>query len=204
MKGTTIRQRLALVGMTQAELARRLKVTPQTVNKMLHTSNARTGTLEHICEVLHLPMAFFYGSDNEDANTPDTTKGEEVVEVDKTAKFWETSHIGDKVRSLLRSQHRKLGTLCQHVGMTTAGMHRVFERDSCKINVLIKMSEFFNVPVSYFLPEDKHAMQESEKDREIQYLKGQLKAYETALATVLSGIKNAEAPQKLPLHTATE
>ncbi len=202
MKGSTIRQRLAQVGMAQVELARLLKVSPQTVNKILHSSNVQTGTLEHICDVLHLPVTYFYNENSE--ATPTVTVDEEEVDIDKVPKFWQTSRIGDKVRSLLRSQHKKMGSLCKYIGMTAPGLHRAFERDSCKITVLLKMAEFFNVPVNYFLPEDKRAQEESEKDREIQYLKGQLKAYETTLASMLSGMKGAERPQQFSLHTANE
>ncbi len=176
--------------MSQAELARLLKVTPQTVNRILRTANVQTGTLERICDVLNLPITYFYDEDSEATQT--VTVDEEEMDIDKVAKFWQTCHIGDKVRSLLRSQHKKMGAMCQYVGMTAPGMHRVFERDSCKINVLLKMSEYFNVPINYFLPEDKRAQEETEKDREIQYLKGQLKAYENTLATVLQGMKGAE------------
>ncbi len=173
------------MGMSQAELARLMKVSPQTVNRMLHTANIQTGTLERICEVMHLPITYFYDENSEAA--PTVTIDDEEVDIDNVPKFWQTSHIGDKVRGLLRSQHKKMGALCKYVGMTGPGMHRVFERESCKIDVLLKMSEFFNVPINYFLPEDKHVQEETEKDREIQYLRGQVKAYETALATVLSG-----------------
>ncbi len=202
MKGATIRQRLARAGMSQAELARMLKVTPQTVNRILHTANIQTGTLERICEALHLPITYFYDESIE--ATPTVTVDEEVMDIDNVAKFWETSRLGDRVRGLLRSQHKKMGVMCQYVGMTAPGMHKAFERNSCKINVLLKMSEFFNVPVSYFLPEDKRAQEESEKDREIQYLKGQLKAYETTLASVLSGMKSSEKHHQFSLHTANE
>ncbi len=191
------------MGMSQAELARLLRVSPQTVNKILHTANIQTGTLERICEVLHLPVTFFYNEEDGEA-TPTVIINEEEVETESTAKFWQTSHIGDKVRSLLRSQHKKMGTLCQYIGMTAPGLHNVFDRDTCKINVLLKMSEYFNVPVNYFLPEDIHAKEESEKDREIEFLKGQLKAYENTLSTMLSGMRGSEEPHPFTLHTANE
>ncbi len=176
------------MGMTQAELARLMNVSPQTVNRILHTTNIQSGTLERISEALQLPVTFFYEEENSEA-TPTVTINDEEVDIDSVAKFWQTCHIGDKVKSLLRSQHKKMGDMCQFVGMTAPGMHKVFDRDSCKINILLKMSEYFNVPMNYFLPEDKRALEESEKDREIQYLRGQLKVYETTLATLLSGVR---------------
>ncbi len=214
MKGSTIRRRLEQAGMSQAELSRLLKVSPQTVNRMLHTANIQTGTLERICEVMNLPVTFFYDENSE--ATPTVTIEEKEVDIDSVPKFWQTCRIGDKVRSLLRSQHKKMGDLCRHVGITEPGMHRVFDRDSCKINVLLKMADFFNVPVAYFLPEDKRAQEESEKDREIQYLKGQLKAYETTLASILSSVRLPDvrlsdssvplpdAPQPFTLRTGSE
>ncbi len=186
--------------MSQAELARMLKVSPQTVNRMLHTSNIQTGTLERICKVMNLPVTYFYNEERE--ATPTVTINDEEVDIDSVAKFWQTCNIGDKVKSLLRSQRKKMWEMCQYVGMSAPGMHRVFERDSCRITVLLKMSEFFNVPINYFLPEDKRAQEESEKDREIQYLKGQVKAYETALATVLSGAHLPDSPQPFSLSLA--
>ncbi len=188
--------------MSQAELSRLLKVTPQTVNRILHTANVQTGTLERICDVLNLPITYFYDEDSEATHT--VTVDEEEVDIDSVVKFWQTCHIGDKVKRLLRSQHKKMGDMCKYVGMTAPGMHKAFERDSCKINVLLKMSEYFNVPINYFLPEDKRAQEESEKDREIQYLKGQLKAYETTLATVLRGMRGTENVDLFAIHAAGE
>ncbi len=188
------------MGMSQAELSRLLKVSPQTVNRMLHASNVQTGTLERICDALHLPITYFY--DEESEATPTVTVNDEEVDIGNVAKFWQTCHIGDKVKSLLRSQHKKMGDMCKYVGMTAPGMHKAFERDSCKINVLLKMSEYFNVPINYFLPEDKRSQEETEKDREIQYLRGQVKAYETALSTVLSGAHLPDSPQPFSLSLA--
>ncbi len=204
-----------------------MNVSPQTVHKIMHSSNVQTGTLEHICEVLHLPISFFYEGDSSQQEedeperyaerksniieykpaynaTTESSKDSERVFDDSVAKIWETSSLSDKVRSLLKSQHKKFSVLYRHIGMTDAGLRRAFDRDSCNINVLLKMAEFFNVPVTYFLPEDRHAKQETEKDREIQYLKGQLKAYENTLATVLQGMKGAENVDLFAIHASGE
>ncbi len=213
--------------MTQVELARLMKVTPQTVNKIMHSSNVQTGALENICEALHLPISFFYEGNlpqqggTEPTGYAEVRKGtaeykptiketaedvKDSVKVfdDSVTKIWETSHLSDKVRGLLKSQHKKFSVLYRHIGMTDAGLRRAFDRDSCNIKVLLKMAEFFNVPVTYFLPEDRRAKQETEKDREIQYLKGQLKAYENTLATVLQGMKGAENVELFAIHSAGE
>ncbi len=60
MKGLTIREVLARVRVTQTELARLLGITPQAVAGILSAADVRTGTVERICEVLNLPMTYFY------------------------------------------------------------------------------------------------------------------------------------------------
>ncbi len=48
------------VRMSQTELARLLGITPQAVSGILSAADVRTGTVERICEVLSLPVTFFY------------------------------------------------------------------------------------------------------------------------------------------------
>ncbi len=190
MNGATIRQRLSQVGTTQTELARLLEVTPQAVSSILSAIDVRTGTVERISEALHLPVSFFYDEPEEEVThnlEQEKTKGERMK------KIWKTNRIGEKVRALLHEQHKKLIELCEYVGMTDPGMRKVFDRDSCNISALQKMAEYFHVPVSYFLPENHPYNTESEKDREIEYLRGQVKAYETALALLSKGKENNES-----------
>ncbi len=177
MKGATIRQRLEQVGVTQTELARLLDIKPQSLQKILNASNVLSGTVERICEALELPISFFYTEE---------TQPEAVEITGDTAKIWETSRLAHKVKALLKEQHKKMKSLCSYVGMTPPGMYRVFERDTCNITVLMKMSEYFGVPLTHFLPENKRDTAEAEKDKEIQFLRGQVKAYETALSTLLA------------------
>ncbi len=108
-------------------------------------------------------------------------------------KIWETNNIEEKVRSLLREQHKRLAGLCSFVGITDPGLRKVFVRDTCNINTLKKIAEFFSVPVSYFLPEDPQVKAETEKDRELEYLRGKVSAYETALR-LLAGERGIEPP----------
>ncbi len=200
--------------MTQTELARLLKVSPQTVNRALHTENIQTGTLERICEVLHLPITFFYEGSQQEPNEPESlaasnpnaTESQPVRNAPNTdtAKIRATNRTGEKVRALLNLQQRKMRDLCQYVGMTGPGLRLAFDRDTCNISVLLKTAEFFNVPVTHFLPEDPHTKEENKKDREIEYLKGQVKAYETTLVRVLSELRGTESASPLTLHIANE
>ncbi|MCD8208068.1 MAG: helix-turn-helix domain-containing protein [Bacteroidales bacterium] len=74
MKGTTIREGLARVRVTQTELARLLGITPQAVAGILAASDVRTGTVERICEVLHLPITYFYDVPNGAATDGENVK----------------------------------------------------------------------------------------------------------------------------------
>ncbi len=200
-----------------------MKVSPLTVNRALHTSDIQTGILERICEVLQVPVTFFYeGSSSQEPgetegragsnrNATDTVSDAATAPTDSnnenfedTAKIWATNRIGDKVKTLLKLQQRKMRDLCQYVGMTGPGLRLAFERDTCNISVLMKTAEFFDVPVTHFLPEDPHTKEENEKDREIEYLKGQVKAYEITLVRVLSELRGTESASPLILHTTNE
>ncbi len=138
MNGATIRQRLSQVGTTQVELARLLEVTPQAVSNILSADDVRTGTVERICEVLHLPVSFFYDETEEEVTynpEPEIPEGGHQIK-----KIWKTNRIGEKVRALLSEQHKRLIGLCEYVGITDPGMRKVFDRDSCNISVLQKMA----------------------------------------------------------------
>ncbi len=191
MEGATIRYKLSKLGTTQVELARLLDVTPQVVSNILSAIDVRTGTVERICEVLHLPVSFFYDESEEEGTRnlePEIPEGEYRIK-----KIWKTDRIGEKVRTLLSEQNKRLIGLCEYVGITDPGIRKVFDRDSCNISVLQKMAEYFHVPVSYFLPENHPYSVEWKKDCEIEYLRGQVKAYETALALLSKGKENDES-----------
>jgi|WetSurMetagenome_2_1015567.scaffolds.fasta_scaffold760348_2 hypothetical protein len=60
----------------------------------------------------------------------------------------------DKVKLLLEREGKKMKDLCSYVGITDAGMRKIFKRDSCEMNDLKKISLFFNVNVSFFFDEE--------------------------------------------------
>ncbi len=182
MNGSTIKQKLSQLGTTQAELAQLLDVSPQTVSGILSATDVRTGTIERICEALNLPISFFFGEMDENA-----TNHLEKLKAEHVEKIWKTHHIEYKVRLLLREQQKKLISLCEYAGMTDPGIRKVFDRDTCNINTLTKIAEFFAVPVTYFLPEGSQTKEEAEKDRELEYLRGQVEAYKTALSLLSKG-----------------
>lgn len=60
MSGEELKQKLDSTGLSQAEIARRLGVIPQSMTQYFKADDVRTGTLEKLCEVLEKDMSFFY------------------------------------------------------------------------------------------------------------------------------------------------
>ncbi len=182
MKGETIKEKLSLLGKTQKELAGLLGITPQAVYEILSSSDVRSSTIEKIAQALKVPVTFFF----EDQDTTISS-----FEEHERGKIRSTYRIGIKVRALLKKQNKKLVGLCEYVGMTEAGMRKVFERDTCNISALVKIAEYLGVSVNHFLPQS-NLTQEFNKDKEIEYLKGQVRAYENALKALTPFSREAQ------------
>lgn len=60
MTGEVLKRKLDGTGLSQAEIARRLGVIPQSMTQYFKADDVRTGTLERLCEVLNKDMSFFY------------------------------------------------------------------------------------------------------------------------------------------------
>ncbi len=191
MKGSKIRQKLYQARVSQKELARLLDVSPQAVTSILHGKDVRTSTVERICQVLDLPITFFYDEEGDIKPNSFVQVGQNNQNVYAGQKIWKTSDIEEKVRGLLREQDKSLARLCAYIGMTTTGLHKVFVRDTCNINILTKIAEFFSVPIAYFLPEGSKVKTEEEMERELENLRGQVKAYENAFR-LLAGERDIE------------
>ncbi len=183
MKGETIKEKLSQIGKTQKELAELLGVTPQAIYEILSASDVRSSTIEKIANAVGVPTTFFF---EENSLVPNLKRGK--------VKIHFTNDIGTKVRVLLCQHHKKLSDLCQYVGITEAGMRKVFGRDTCNIDTLIKIAEYFSVPINHFLPQNGVA-QDFSKDKEIEYLKGQIKAYENALKSLTSLSDEVKLPK---------
>ncbi len=147
---------------------------------ILRGKDVRTGTLERICQVLNLPITFFYDEEGDIKPNSLAPLDQNNKNVYAGQKIWKTNDIEEKVRSLLKEQDKRLARLCAYIGMTTTGLHKVFVRDTCNINTLTKIAEFFSVLVAYFLPEGSQIKKEVEMERELENLRDQVKAYETA------------------------
>lgn len=60
MSGEELKRKLDSIGLSQAEIARRLGVIPQSMTQYFKADDVRSGTLEKLCEVLGKDMSFFY------------------------------------------------------------------------------------------------------------------------------------------------
>ena len=60
MTGELLKSKLEVLGISQAEAARRLGVIPQSFNQFLEAKDVKTGLLENICEAFGLSMGAFY------------------------------------------------------------------------------------------------------------------------------------------------
>ncbi len=179
MRGEVIKERLSKIGKSQVELAKLLNVHPTTISEIFTSSDVKTGTLEKISSALNLPITFFY----DDILAKEMIlELNERVEISTIGKMRETSRLGEKIQSLLSSQGKNIEALCAFIDKTEAGLKKMFERDSCNIDVLKKFSEYFEVPVTYFLPESKpNPTTNSKTEHELNYLRGKVEAYEKAL-----------------------
>lgn len=60
MSGEDLKKKLKEAGYTQAEIARKLGVIPQSVIQALEAKDIKTGFLENLCKALNVDIGFFY------------------------------------------------------------------------------------------------------------------------------------------------
>lgn len=71
MSGEELKKKLKSAGISQAEIARRLGVVPQSVIQTLEAKDIKSGFIESLCREFSLDASFFYGGEA-------STSGEEV------------------------------------------------------------------------------------------------------------------------------
>ena len=71
MTGEELKRKLDGTGLSQAEIARRLGVIPQSMTQYFKADDVRSGTLERLCEVLNKDMSFFYDIPSKHATDED-------------------------------------------------------------------------------------------------------------------------------------
>ena len=60
MTGKELKDRLSTCGISQAEIARRLGMSTQSMSQALNTADIKTGFLERIVAVTGIPLSYFY------------------------------------------------------------------------------------------------------------------------------------------------
>lgn len=63
MTGKELKEKLSTCGISQAEIARRLGMSTQSMSQALNVADIKTGFLEKIANVLGVPMSRFYPND---------------------------------------------------------------------------------------------------------------------------------------------
>lgn len=61
MKGIDLKEKLNATHISLAEIARRLGISPQSLNSVFNSEDVKSGVLERLSEVLEVPIAYFYG-----------------------------------------------------------------------------------------------------------------------------------------------
>ena len=64
MSGEELKKKLKSAGISQAEIARRLGVVPQSVIQTLEAKDIKSGFIEDLCRVLDKNISFFYGGES--------------------------------------------------------------------------------------------------------------------------------------------
>lgn len=64
MTGEQLQEKLSVLRISQSELALKLGMSQQNLNRALNIADIKTSMLEKICSVYNLPMSFFYPEDS--------------------------------------------------------------------------------------------------------------------------------------------
>ena len=66
MTGEELKRRLDGIGISQAEIARRMGVFPQSLNMTFKAADVKSSIIEKLCKVLGKDMSFFYDTPSKD------------------------------------------------------------------------------------------------------------------------------------------
>ncbi len=194
MTGETLRRRLSHIKKTAAQWGELIGVSDKTIYRLFKANDVRTATVERLCQALDVPISFLYEADDSSDEGKGTVKAslirikseeEALTPQPRDYPVERTFNLDKKVSELLAAQHRKVGDLAHYMGVSYSTVTRMCANNSCSLASLMKIANFFQVPITYFLPTDRLAIEEAEKDRQIHFLKGQIEVYRKTLATLL-------------------
>lgn len=111
------------IGISQAELARRLNVPPQTISRMLKGGDMKLSNIIKIADALGIPVSAFFES-------PNNSIGHKVFGIGNTA-------IGDIALSDCQSELEKVRLENEHLRAQIEGKDQLLEEKERTINILM-------------------------------------------------------------------
>lgn len=61
MTGAELKERLSTTHISLSEIARRIGISPQSLNSMFNSEDVKSGSIEKLSKALDVPITFFYG-----------------------------------------------------------------------------------------------------------------------------------------------
>lgn len=59
-------------------------------------------------------------------------------------------HVGSRIKELIINSNLSVKEISEKLGISSPNIYRLYERDSVETRYLVKLSEIFNIPISYF------------------------------------------------------
>ena len=103
---------------------------------------------------------------------------------------------GDELKKRLKGERYSITDLAEKLGMTRPNLSQALSVKDVKTGLVEDLARVLNLPITFFyegtdFEKERKAVEDSDKDREILYLRGQVAAYEKAL-----GISRAPTSEK--------
>jgi len=71
-------------------------------------------------------------------------------------------HIGTKIKDLINSSNLSVKEVSEKMGISPPNIYRIYERESVETKYLVKLTEIFGIPISYFFDDVDSKKLESE------------------------------------------
>ena len=86
-----------------------------------------------------------------------------------------------KIKNLCRANNVTQKQLYESLGISDAGMRKMFARNSCEVSFLEKIAAYFHVPVCYFFDEEKQsAVASGDSSIAVNNITGNIEAGDTS------------------------
>lgn len=105
MSGEELKKKLDGLGISQAEIARRLGVVPQSVIQTLEAKDIKSGFIEDLCRVLDKDISFFYGGVTSASQDP--TEDIKILKKQILALQEENSKLKNELTRMNDPEHPK-------------------------------------------------------------------------------------------------